>query len=97
MRAGNTAERLIRMMSGRRAGLALGILVIGVNTAYLVRVGGATVLFMTALLLVAAGVALVAHVRAWDGQAEEEPGPMDRLRNAALAFLLSASLYGIFV
>ena len=91
-----TAERMFRMMSGRRTGLALGVMVIGVNTAYLIRMGGASVLFMTALLVVAAAAAIVFHVRAWDGKEEEKPGAMDRLRNAALAFLLSASLHGMF-
>ena len=86
------AERMVRMMSGRRVGLALGVMVIGVNTAYLIRMGGASVLFMTALLVVAATTAIVFHVRAWDEKEEEKPGAADRLRNAALAFLLSVSL-----
>ena len=89
-------EGFTRLMAGRRTGLILGIMVAGVNAAYLFRNGGAAVIVTTVLLLAVVTAALMVHVRAWNQAEEETPTAMDYARNAALAFLLSASLYGIF-
>ena len=88
----------VRQLGGRKAGMVMIILVVGLNAAYLLKHGTGIVLVITALLVVLAVAGIMIHFEALGGvgASEEQPRMIDHVRNGALAFLLAVSLYGIF-
>ena len=92
-------DQLIRALGSRKTSIIIVIPVLGLNAAYLLKHGSGFVLIMTIALIAIVALAVIAGQLVQKGEKQrepQEPGMMDCIQNGLFAFLLIASLYGIF-
>ena len=90
-------HRRIRALGSRRTGIVLAVPVIGLNAAYLLRHGTGPALLITFALLALLALAVIGGAIARERQQQDrEPRTWDYVQNGLLAFVLAASIYGIF-
>ncbi len=98
-----TADQLIRALGSRKTTMILIVPVLGLNAAYLLKHGSGLILILTIAILAMVALtmvalAIIAGQLARRGKKEQPRDPimMDYVQNGMFAFVLIASLYGIF-